>query len=246
MSMPPIVGLGCRRYRDGAFSEIVDEVAVETGIEVTCGPGPVSRLYAAPFDLETLALGHACLEMCPPGFRPIPLAGDDLTEAGRRDDHRRFAFDMIAKDTARPGPKRHVFLAPGNVVESMRRFIAAPGLWNDTGCFHRACALDPVTGDFSFRAEDIGRHNCLDRLRGLAMRAEQDLDGLILFLSARVTASMCEKALRAGFTCIVSRSAVTTEAVRLAQEGGISLAGFAREAENRFTVFCDPQARFAT
>jgi hypothetical protein len=31
---------------------------------------------------------------------------------------------------------------------------------------------------------------------------------------------MCEKALRAGFTCIVSRSAVTTEAVRLAQEAG--------------------------
>jgi FdhD protein len=57
---------------------------------------------------------------------------------------------------------------------------------------------------------------------------------------------MCEKALRAGFTCIVSRSAVTTEAVRLAQEGGISLAGFAREAENRFTVFCDPLSRFAT
>jgi FdhD protein len=88
---------------------------------------------------------------------------------------------MIAHDTARSGPRRHVFLAPGNVVESMRRFIAAPGLWNDTGCFHRACALDPVIGDFSFRAEDIGRHNCLDRLCGQALRADRGLDGLIPF-----------------------------------------------------------------
>jgi FdhD protein len=215
-----------------------DDIAVETGIRVTVGDGPARRLFAAPLDLDILALGHAWLEMCPPGQVPA------LPKTPFGPDARRFAFTTVpASPRAGEDPPRP--LAAAEVVALMRRFIAAPGLWDGTGCFHRAAAFDPVTDDFPFRAEDIGRHNCLDRLCGQAFLAQRGLSGLALFLSARVTASMCDKALRAGFPCVVSRSAVTTEAVRLAEEAGLSLAGFAREAENRFTIFCDAAGRFA-
>ncbi len=238
-----IVGVACRRFRDGAFADIVDDIAMETGIEVACGPVPARRLFAAPLDLATLALGHARLEMCPLGCTPVPAAAPEPTCPP--DGLPRFVFDPVPiPEPPEGGPIRPGPLAAAGVVEHMRRFIAAPGLWDGTGCFHRAAVLDPRTGSFPFRAEDIGRHNCLDRLCGQALLAGTSLAGLILFLSARVTASMCDKALRAGVSCVVSRSAVTTEAVRLAREGGMSLAGFAREAENRFTVFCDPHGRF--
>lgn len=237
-SVPGVVtSVPCRRYRDGTTVQTVDDIAVEVGIEVRCGPGPVRRLYAAPLELDILAMGHAWLEMCPEGH--VPAIG------GRDGDPqtRCFVFEAV------PAPPRNApvpggLLDAGQVVSLMRRFIAAPGLWDGTGCFHRAAAYDPDTGEFPFRAEDIGRHNCLDRLCGQAHLAGRPLSGLALFLSARVTASMCDKALRAGFRTVVSRSAVTTEAVRLAQAGGLSLAGFAREAENRFTVFCDDSGRF--
>ncbi|QLA16341.1 formate dehydrogenase accessory sulfurtransferase FdhD [Desulfolutivibrio sulfoxidireducens] len=249
-STPVVVGVACRRFRDGAFTDIQDDLAVEIGIEVSCGPGPARRLYAAPLDLPVLALGHAWLEMCPPGFSPVAVARDGGTWAAKTPESpetiRRFVFELVpGRETVLSGPECPGSLTPQKVVEHMRRFIAAPGLWEDTGCFHRGGVLDPATGDFLFLAEDIGRHNCLDRLGGRALLAKTSLAGLVLFLSARVTASMCDKALRAGFTCIVSRSAVTTEAVRLAREGGLALAGFAREAENRFTVFCDPSGRFS-
>jgi len=233
-----VASLPCRRYRDGMVANIDDDIAIEVGIEVCCGPGPAKRLFAAPLGLDVLALGHAWLEMCPAGHVPAARGREFAPDA------RRFVFETV------PAPSRNMPGAEGGrlsaeqVVSLMRRFIAAPGLWDGTGCFHRAAAYDPGTGEFPFRAEDIGRHNCLDRLCGQAHLADNSLSGLVLFLSARFTASMCDKALRAGFRTVVSRSAVTTEAVRLAQEGGLSLAGFAREAENRCTVFCDAAGRF--
>jgi FdhD protein len=233
-----VVSVPCRRYRDGETTATRDDIAVEVGIQVTVGGGPVKRLFAAPLELDVLAVGHAWLEMTPPGHVPV------TTQAAMEPDCRRFHFD-VAPAAPRAVARQAHPLAAALVVALMRRFIAAPGLWDGTGCFHRAAAYDPETGGFPFRAEDIGRHNCLDRLCGQAFLAHQDLSGRALFLSARLTASMCDKALRAGFPCVVSRSAVTTEAVRLAEEAGLSLAGFAREAENRFTIFCDAAGWFA-
>jgi len=123
----------------------------------------------------------------------------------------------------------------------MAAFISSPGRWEGTGCFHRAALFDPGSRTFARRAEDIGRHNCLDRLAGYAAREDDSLARYALFVSARMTASLAAKAARAGFRMIVSRSAVTTAAIDAAQDAGVTLAGFARE--NRFTVFADPAER---
>ena len=116
-------------------------------------------------------------------------------------------------------------------------------MWDGTGCFHRAALYDTSAGEFVARAEDIGRHNCLDRLAGAGIRQSLCLPELVLFLSCRVTASMMHKALRAGIRLVVSRSAVTGAALAAAQEAGAALVGFARDAEERFTVFTDPSGR---
>ena len=60
-----------------------------------------------------------------------------------------------------------------------------------------------------------------------------------------MTASLFAKARRAGFTWIVSRSAVTTASVDMAREQGVTLVGFARDREERFTVFTDRAGRVA-
>jgi FdhD protein len=49
--------------------------------------------------------------------------------------------------------------------------------------------------------------------------------------------------MRAGFRFIVSRSAVTTASVDMAASAGVTLVGFARDRERRFTVFTDAAAR---
>jgi FdhD protein len=229
----PTRNVPCRRYRHQRVRDITDEVAREIAITVRLDGGGPKRLYASPRDLESLALGHAALEMASPGTVP---------EISRIDG---YEYDLVSRpvaavpwDASLPRP-----LAAGDVLDRMRQFIAAPGLWDDTGCFHRAALFDPESGAFVARAEDIGRHNCLDRLAGQGVRQGLRLSALLLFLSCRVTASMMDKAVRAGLHLIVSRSAVTDAAIEAARQSGVTLVGFARDAEDRLTIFCDGPGR---
>jgi len=234
MELAPLTrSVPCRRYRDGRVADIADDVATE--IRVTLEVAGLGRrtLYAAPIDPEALVLGHAALDMLEPGQIPVVTAAEGL------------AFVIKAGPDLRPGPRPALpgCLPAADLLGLMRRFIAEPGLWDGTGCFHRAALFDTITGEFVVRAEDIGRHNCLDRLAGCGVRLSLCLPELVLFLSCRVTASMMHKALRAGIRLVVSRSAVTGAALAAAQEAGATLVGFARDAEERFTVFTDPSGR---
>ncbi|OLN26562.1 Formate dehydrogenase chain D [Desulfovibrio sp. DV] len=225
--------VACRRYRNGRFSDITDDVATEIRVTLTVAGVGKKTLYAAPLDPEVLVLGHAALDMLPAGQIPVVTAAEGLF------------FDLDVRPDTRPAPDTALprGLPAAELLGLMRRFIAEAGLWDDTGCFHRAALYDTGTGEFVVRAEDIGRHNCLDRLAGYGLRLGLCLPELILFLSCRVTASMMHKALRAGIRMVVSRSAVTGAALTAAQEAGITLIGFARDAEERFTVFTDPSGR---
>lgn len=227
------VEVDCRRYKDGRESAFTDAVAQEVSVAIASENGPARTLWAAPIDLETLVLGHAVLEWG--GERGMPV----LVE--RRGDvfHLRFEARVVAApDPALPGS-----LSREDILALMREFIRQDGLWDGTGCFHRAGVVDSKAKTLIARAEDIGRHNCMDRLAGWALRENRVLAETVLFLSARVTASMLQKALAAGFRMIVSRSAVTTASISMARAAGVTLVGFARENENRFTIFADPKER---
>ncbi len=224
----------CRKIVDGGLVAESDVVAGEILVELAGADGERARLWASPTDLEALALGHAALEWGR-GERSVSLLGRE-----GRTFHLGLGAPLPKPEDSASVPS----MQGGETTGAMRRFINAPGLWDGTGCFHRAGAYAPERGDFVLRAEDIGRHNCIDRLAGAALREETSLSGTVLFLSARVTASMLEKADAAGFKMIVSRSAVTTASVDLARERGLALAGFARETENRYTIFTDPKGCF--
>lgn len=225
--------VACRRYKNGLMRDFTDDVAVEIRVGLRLEGVGERELFAAPIDPEGLALGHAALDMLPAGQVPVVRRVEGL------------CFDLeVVPDARRPAdPALPRPVAAADLLALVTRFIGAPGLWDGTGCFHRAALYDPAAGDFLTRAEDIGRHNCLDRLAGYAVRHGLVLPELILFLSCRVTASMMEKALRAGFRLVVSRSAVTGAALDAAAAAGATLVGFARDAERRFTVFTDAAGR---
>ncbi len=227
--------IACRRFKNGVMAPFADEVAVEIRVRLRLDGYGERELFSAPIDPEGLALGHAALDMLPPGLVPVVRRAEDLSfDLGVAPDTR------PAADAALPGP-----IAAPRLLALVTRFIGAPGLWDDTGCFHRAGLYDPRRDEFLARTEDIGRHNCLDRLAGFGVRQGVVLAERVLFLSCRVTASMMGKALRAGFRMVVSRSAVTGAAVDAAAAAGVTLVGFARDAESRFTVFTDAAGRVA-
>lgn len=223
----------CRRWKDGAVSDIEDVVSREESLEVALEGRGEGRLWAHPIDLGRLALGHAKLTWCGINEKPELIA--------KADGRWSFRLAPYAPVPAAAKPRMNA----DGVVKAMTAFIGRQGLWNGTGCFHRAGVYDVVAGEFPFIAEDIGRHNCLDRLAGWAVEQGRDLSGLALFVSARLTASLMSKAVACGFPLCVSRSAVTSASLELARASGTTLAGFARTEDGRFTLFNDPDGRIA-
>ena len=95
-----------------------------------------------------------------------------------------------------------------------------------TGGFHMVVLLDSQ-GVISV-AEDIGRHNAVDRIIGHALRNGIDLSKTFVISSGRISSEMVRKCLIANIPVIVSRSATTTLSVDIANKTGLTIIGFAR------------------
>lgn len=225
-----------RQFRQGGWQPLQDVVTREERIVVQVDGRGRRELWAWPQDLEPLALGHALLELCAAGEAPVLRR----VEAGT------FQLDILPR--VWPGPGAGQLPGPwalegGEILRAMEDLFAAGGLWQDTGCFHRAGLYDPQSRTLVRVVQDIGRHNCLDRLAGWALTSGQDPSGLVLLVSARLTASLAAKAARLGPPLVVSRSAVTHGALQLAEGAGLSVVGFCRQG--RLTLFADPSGRVA-
>lgn len=88
-------------------------------------------------------------------------------------------------------------------------------------------------------AEDIGRHNTLDRIAGEALFKGISLSGKALVTSGRVSTEMVAKAVQLGISLIASRTSPTDMAVRICEEAGITLIGYLRSG--KFNVYCHPE-----
>jgi FdhD protein len=89
--------------------------------------------------------------------------------------------------------------------------------------------------EFLLYAEDLGRHNTLDRIAGEALFKGIDLSGTILVTSGRISTEMVAKAAILGIRLLASRTSPTDMAVRLGNQGGICLVGYVRGGA--FTVY---------
>ncbi|MCK4910150.1 MAG: formate dehydrogenase accessory sulfurtransferase FdhD [Thermodesulfovibrionales bacterium] len=120
---------------------------------------------------------------------------------------------------------------------SMKRFLHKDGLYTETGCAHRAALLDG--DDVISYAEDIGRHNAVDKVIGGAILEGEKFTGKVLFASGRLSSEIVSKCAAWGIPIVASRAAPTERAVKIAQDAGVTLVGFMRG--ERFNIYCHPQ-----
>ncbi|GAB4483761.1 MAG: formate dehydrogenase accessory sulfurtransferase FdhD [Anaerolineales bacterium] len=109
-------------------------------------------------------------------------------------------------------------------------------LYKATGGIHTSALSDGAT--ILISAEDIGRHNTLDKLAGRAL-----LEGIaprrkVLLTTGRVSSEMMQKAARFGAEIVITRTSPTSLSVELAQQSGITLIGYAHR--DRFNVYTHP------
>jgi FdhD protein len=199
----------------GAASDILalDVVEVSEGVEL--------RMDLAPARLAGLEARRRRLA----GFGGCGLCGmESLTQV------------------LRPLPKRSGDPAEWRVqaailAEAMAALPAMQALNRQARALHAAAFLNPTDGIMAV-AEDVGRHNALDKLAGMLMRRGIDAARGAVLLSSRVSVELVQKTARIGAPLLVAVSAPTALALRVAQDAGITVVGVARA--DGFEVFTHP------
>jgi FdhD protein len=120
--------------------------------------------------------------------------------------------------------------------ELFRRFQHASELYKLTGCVHSA-ALSDGSGILSL-AEDIGRHNAVDKIIGYAILENIPFSGKIMLASGRLSSEIVSKCAKWGIPVVASRTSPTSLAVDIAEKSGVTVVGFIRA--DRMNVYTHP------
>ncbi|MBI2851323.1 MAG: formate dehydrogenase accessory sulfurtransferase FdhD [Chloroflexi bacterium] len=117
-------------------------------------------------------------------------------------------------------------ISADEVSALVREFQHHSELYRTTGGVHSAALCDNKS--ILVFNEDIGRHNAVDKIFGECLLKDIDTDGKVIVTSGRISSEILLKVSRRNIPIIISKSAPTDLGVKLANELGITLCGFAR------------------
>ena len=146
------------------------------------------------------------------------------------------SIDAVLKQlhTVTPGPpvERSAIEAGLLAITTHQTLNAAAGTVHAAAWTHR-------DGSVVLVREDVGRHNALDKLIGALLTSGRTAADGFVIVTSRASFEMVQKTTVLGASLLVAISGPTGLAVRLAEQAGVTLVGFARG--DRLTVYTHPE-----
>ncbi len=233
-------------YYDAACRPMHGVVPIEEAVTLYVNGEPLVSLMCTPTLLIELALGFLFSEGLIGGLGDVAVA--ELCGGGR-------CVDVWLEHEIEPlglrtitsgcsgGTTYEDVVTAHHRVESDLRITAAQATLLMTALSRRAATYRRAGGihvaglaegeRLLCVAEDIGRHNAVDKIAGICLRQGKPFEDRILLTSGRVSSDMVQKAARMKAPIVVSRTSPTSLSVRLAQGWGITLIGYTRRRSLR-------------
>ena len=229
------------KVRGARVEEVAGEVVREQPLSVFVNGEKFLTLLCSPMMLEALVVGYLWMEkviadvdeitgltVSPVDGRaevtlrhPVTLPTERILTSGCgggitfRIDHRLF-------------PRLHSTLRvrPVQLAARMKDLFEAAVHYRRSRGIHGAALADGER--VLLVAEDVGRHNAVDKIKGEALRRSIPTEDRLLLSTGRISSEMLLKAARMGVPVVASRTSPTEMAVALAEQLGVTVCGYVR------------------
>jgi FdhD protein len=255
------VPVGSIKVTAGDAGPYAREVPAEVPVAMVYDGSSHAVMMASPSDLQDFAIGFSVTEGIIASTEEIEsldvvhqVNGIELRLWLTPDRSRRLAerrrritgptgcglCGVESLDAAMPACPRvgaGLSLHPEEIAAAVAALPPSQSLNQRTHAVHGAGFWSRARGLVAL-AEDVGRHNALDKLIGRLNRERIDAADGVVLLTSRVSVEMVQKAAVAGAPIVVAISAPTALALETAEGAGITLAAIARA--DAFEVFTHP------
>ncbi len=140
---------------------------------------------------------------------------------------------LVACRVPPPGP----VVSPSFVTALPDRMRTAQEQFSMTGSLHAAALFAP-SGELIEIAEDVGRHNAVDKVIGRVSTESWPIGEVVLMVSGRISFEITQKAAVAGVPFVAGVSGASSLAAELGDQTGVTVCGFVRG--DTFNVYATP------
>lgn len=240
------------RFKGGRFEPLDLGVVTERPLTILVNGQELATMMSTPVKLDCLVVGFL-------SFEGIIR---DLSEIASLEIHDEMGLAEVTLTKPFTPPARRVFtsgcsggitfslalqqyppvlseelLRPEQVYPLMRELFNACTLYMATRGVHGAALSDGEK--LLIVAEDVGRHNALDKIMGEALLRGIRTQGRLLLSTGRISSEMLRKGAHMGTPFIISRTSPTSLAIQGAKQLGITLIGYARG--DGFNLYTHPE-----
>jgi len=258
------VEISCFHADTGEVKPMSDLVAVEEPFHIMVNEEYYATILCTPSNVNELMVGHLVSE----GIINSPREIKEIKTRRDREFNIRLAkgIDAHSRLSSSTSFRRLILSACGSpenwsfsklldgiplrkmnvtgrveaklILDACRQLNTQATAYRQTGGLHAAAIRSQDGGLISF-AEDVGRHNAVDKVIGMALLSNHDLESCLLVSTGRLSGDMVLKGARVGIPVIASISAALNSGIEVAEKTGVTLIGFVRG--QRMNIYSYPE-----
>lgn len=234
-------------HERGRWSAVDAAIVEETSLCIHVNGQELATYQASPTDQEAMALGFLRSEGLIDGLDDVAVI--ELSHSGTCVDvwlkkeiempKRRIktsgcgegvTFDDLSRQR-QPLTGDEIIASPGQIFALYEELSQRILLYPLTRGVHASALCSP--NQVLLLAEDVGRHNTLDKLWGKAMQQGIDTEDRIIVTTGRISSEMLGKTAKMGAPIVASRTSPTSRSVALARAWNITMVGYLRRESLR-------------